>query len=267
MDLAKQKLKQSPLTSSILFSLIACYDVVGDIIFLSTFGDLPYYTEVHINPRDGITSCTEPGNYYNSNTNGFSVAISFCEPNKQEPAWTTSYNEYWSDYTSDDLFTKIYGESCTAALKRKNFNGIISDYDECVNEACDGCEDSCYWELYNFHSGIYDSDSTNGFIFCDADIKMNDGYDDTEFQTTLASVLLIIIIIKESIKTFLCIVYFFSVMFQNIKVLKIAMSSPLAWIILTLSQRFRDDVIKIRQNSFVYHCIVHVFATYMFVRF
>ena len=130
---------------AMLLSLFACYDVIGDILFLSSFQGLPYHIEYRVD-ANGLASCTKP--FINN-----SVPFSMCLGNSGNPT-TVNFSTYWSNKFYYYKYYEAYGRSWKNIIESRYYNFILNHGNDefavklskCYEHknACGECMKNCY---------------------------------------------------------------------------------------------------------------------------
>eukprot|EP01084_Bolivina_argentea_P098365 176776_1 len=251
------------ITLTSVLSLFAAYDLFGDTYFLYTFDSIPYSAQVTIDTgTHGIAFCA-------------SELPSLCAPLSEQPEiilsdynWSNDNNP-WKQY--DDQLNPLQvtingGYSCNELLHDHTLYGtdnqLLSKYQKCLNIACNNCQNQC---IYDDDAGsytnlsvsdwsrtrpiinsIYDqgSSSRSTFLNC-MDIDMESG----PIGFMPAFILLGFILFKEVMKMVFVLAYFFSTTAQKSTLIKIAINSPLTGIFVVMSERFKTDVLNIKNDA------------------
>eukprot|EP01084_Bolivina_argentea_P267002 453085_1 len=258
----------------ILISFCAVYDVIGDILYLSSFD---VTDDVGVN-NDAHTLML---NTYRFTDNSDHWPIScdsapqgfYCEPFDPEPK-TYSASSLWEKYNNRTQYcgpqqtigayksAKVVGGLCSDAASDEviSLNGdslIVAAY-RCLTNICDRCPNA---PILVFDSGqvvyscpdiAFDDDivdaSHHGWITCcdEWTATATATATETATETTMAivaSALLIIISIKETLKMLFNLSYFISKQCQQEYMLRFSINSVISWFLMLVSDRFCDDAL------------------------
>eukprot|EP01084_Bolivina_argentea_P313957 543761_1 len=243
-------------TSTIIavVSFLTTYDLFGDIYFLSTLSNLYAESEILVVVDNGIAACNSAEKF-------------MCQPYGETPYYSASnsasalgwdLNNYLTtarDPNRNIIYSTlpkktITGYTCNQIFddnRLMNDDYLYYDFILCVNTACEQCVNSCNGRpIYvDFDSTQYASNDVIGIVNCSGK-NVSQAY---PVVSILSFVLLSIILLKETIKTLLILTYFFSKQAQTFVLLKIAMNSPLTGFFVVSSDRFYNNILKIKQNE------------------
>eukprot|EP01083_Nonionella_stella_P086425 240119_1 len=272
--------KEYTIPITIFISLLAAYDIVGDIYFLSTILTKPQLEstdlvlDVQLNSNDGLVGCDMNDEYYY-----------FCEPNKTEPTrydldglLSRGYYYHTGDSVRDGLIddsewvnvgpitTTLHGISCyDLFLDSSLYTGLNSElfinFDHCLHHAngCNSCPQACgFNDLFAQCEEEYMCQRTYsisgiGMIMCSESISPDSMYmyylSLPTWMTTMVVLLLVSIVVKEIVKIWFIISFFLSLKAQKDYFLRVSMNSPLTGIFIVFSERFRKRIYEIKMDS------------------
>eukprot|EP01083_Nonionella_stella_P036066 98422_1 len=282
-DLSLMKRYAMPITT--LVSLLAAYDIFGDVYFLTTVSYRVFQVEIEIRTHYGFVGCDMNAGYY------------ICEPFQIEPRFVTQKqmnhdatnplsknNSQWSSISEYFLGSypvlmgrsiTIYGHSCYDVFHDNTLytgphNQLFMDFDECLHHVngCDDCPATCGFVYLDdqdrceewqggygcencncqTYQKVYSSSHRyyhNGMLHCEEKTAGN-VYGWMEY---VAYPLLGCILLKEMLKLVFIVSFFLSTKAQKTYLLRISINSPLTGILTVLSPRFSSYIYDIKMDD------------------
>ncbi len=146
-----------------LLSLLACYDLIGDLTFLVSFGDLPWRATIQRRMYGSSGYQCTPFN----NTN---PPAAYCHPYENEPSPIAPHWSKWHNAMnglSHHRFPmgEFYGRDCNAkdvTETMDNLNPLGKALLTCMRHptTCGNCQDACF-ELNSTHLFFYKKTKKN----------------------------------------------------------------------------------------------------------
>eukprot|EP01084_Bolivina_argentea_P264724 448528_1 len=258
----------------VIFSLLALYDVFGDLLYLSSssFADHVSISNKRWHQLSLCAGCMTTRLACPGSTE-YKTCLPFDPEPKSDLSYTATYqiwDEYivgqgrsvcsaprneWSVITDGSSNIAVYKSpimqhvSCNEVKSDITLNKdelILSAY-QCLMSICSDCWNDCRSDRRDRYF-IFDTLGGNqakiGMIECCEDFANNvkETKADKIFYS-LANILLWIIVIKESLKIFFNLSYFFSNQCQKQYMLRFSSNSIIIWCLILTSKRFYNDLL------------------------
>eukprot|EP01083_Nonionella_stella_P183969 666317_1 len=229
-----------------VLSFLAAYDLYGDFNFLLTIPDQTAYIDVSIaNDYHGQVECRVSSTRFTNET-------FFCSPKSDSPNAHDSYFslksrilgndtlteamkiEIWEEYTGNASTVEIPGGySCDYLWNDTNLytSELHLNLNSCIVSACGSMTMRESEYLYGYGTCIEGSVGQKYLIVPE-----------------ICDIMCSIILCKEVIKVVLIVCYFFSKAAQQPFALKFSMNCAVTGFFTMLSERYRKDVLNIKQN-------------------